>query len=228
MKKLSFVLALLLLLGLCACGAKETPLNRPSSPPEQTPRGGETVTTAAPDDGTVAIPEEAPMRTPEPAEPIPSAPTEGTGDTEGTTELDPLPSPEPTPTVTAMPGGIDRSGSFRSDTGTALNLVADWRYISVSDDTCQLTITLSLESYSLDVGERRNNTITVNGVSYTFQTDPIEIGGGFQKTQIYVWTGQISDYDPSFTFSAVWNLQGSYSGVPMDTVEVSGSWQYPG
>ena len=225
MKKLSLILAFLLLLGLCACGAKETPLNRPSSSPEQTPRGGETVTTAAPDGGTAAIPEETPMRTPEPAEPIPSAPT---GDTEGATEVEPLPTPEPTPSVTAMPGGIDRSGSFRSDTGTALNLIADWRCVSVSDDACQLTITLSLESYSLDVGERRNNTLTVNGVNYSFLTDPIEISGGFRKTQIYVWTGQLSDYDPSFTFSATWNLQGSYSGVPMETVEVSGSWQYPG
>ena len=90
--------------------------------------------------------------------------------------------------------------------------------------TLKLTVTLSLESYSLDVGDRRSNTLTFNGETYTFSTDPILVEGGTAKTPIYVWTKEIPASQLSFNLSVRWELLGSYSGKEMESIELSGSY----
>ena len=214
-----FALAMLLALTLWGCGKKPEPSPTPTPTPDDAGRG-ETIATATP------APEatKAPLATPEPAETFQPAPTEAPT---------PEPSAEPTPAPTAEPAapapGTIASGSFRSDTGTALNLVADWQAVSVSDTTARLTITLSLESYSLDIGERRGNLLTFNGEEYYFLTDPIEISGGdFVKTQIYVWSQEIPLAQLSFELAVKWNLLGSYSKKEMEAIELSGSYTYTG
>ena len=95
--------------------------------------------------------------------------------------------------------------------------------------TARITVTLSLESYSLGVGERRSNVLTFNGEDYYFMTDPIEIeGNDFVKTQIYVWSKEIPLSQLSFQLSARWNLKGSYSKKELETIELSGSYEYTG
>ena len=211
-KKLALILAFLLLLGLCACGEKPAPKPSPDSSP--TPGRGETIITAPPSSSPSPAPEAQP--TPEPA-PEPTA----------------VPIPESTPAPTAAPpaptepakyGKEIASGSFRSDTGTYLNLVADWSAVTVNDNSYKLTIVLYLESYSLDVGERRGNTLTVNGKEYSFISDPIEIEEGFNKTKIYVWSEELPLSSQSFDLKACWNFRGSYSGKDMEVVELSGSY----
>ena len=97
------------------------------------------------------------------------------------------------------------------------------------DSTARITITLSLESYSLDIGERRSNILTFNGEDYYFMTDPLEIeGGDFVKTQIYVWSKEVPLSKLSFELAVSWNLKGSYSKKEMDTIELSGSYEYTG
>ena len=217
MKRL-IALALAALLALTLFGCWKKPEPSPSPTPDPTADRGETVTTATPG----PEPTVTPMATPAPMETFQPAP-------ENTAQ----PTPEPLPTETPEPAGVDpsllASGSFRSDTGTPLNLVADWRAISLTESTARITVTLSLESYSLGVGERRSNVLTFNGEDYYFMTDPIEIeGGDFVKTQIYVWSKEIPLSQLSFQLSARWNLKGSYSKKEMETIELSGSYEYDG
>ena len=215
---LALALALLLALTLFGCWKKPEPSPAPTAGPTPDPGRGETVTTATP----TPEPTDGPMATPEPMETFKPAP-----------ETTAQPTPEPLPEETEEPVIVNptqlASGSFRSDTGTALNLVADWRAAAIDATTARITVTLSLESYSLDIGERRGNILTFNGEDYYFVTDPIEIAGGdFVKTQIYVWSQEIPMSELSFDLSVRWNLRGSYSKKEMEAIELSGSYEYTG
>ncbi len=215
---LALALALLLALTLFGCWKKPEPSPAPTAGPTPDPGRGETVTTATP----APEPTDGPIATPEPMETFQPAP-------ENTAQ----PTPEPLPEETEEPVIVNpnqlASGSFRSDTGTALNLVADWRAAAIDATTARITVTLSLESYSLDIGERRGNILTFNGEDYYFVTDPIEIAGGdFVKTQIYVWSQEIPMSELSFDLAVRWNLRGSYSKKEMEAIELSGSYIYDG
>ena len=215
---LALALSLLLALTLFGCWKKPEPSPAPTAGPTPDPGRGETVTTATP----APEPTDGPIATPEPMETFQPAP-------ENTAQ----PTPEPLPEETEEPVIVNpnqlASGSFRSDTGTALNLVADWRAAAIDATTARITVTLSLESYSLDIGERRGNILTFNGEDYYFVTDPIEIAGGdFVKTQIYVWSQEIPMSELSFDLAVRWNLRGSYSKKEMEAIELSGSYIYDG
>lgn len=215
---LALALALLLALTLFGCWKKPEPSPAPTAGPTPDPGRGETVTTATP----APEPTDGPIATPEPMETFQPAP-------ENTAQ----PTPEPLPEETEEPVIVNpnqlASGSFRSDTGTALNLVADWRAAAIDATTARITVILSLESYSLDIGERRGNILTFNGEDYYFVTDPIEIAGGdFVKTQIYVWSQEIPMSELSFDLAVRWNLRGSYSKKEMEAIELSGSYVYDG
>ena len=219
MKRLiALALALLLALTLFGCWKKPEPSPAPTAEPTVDPNRGETITTATPG----PEPSPTPMATPEPMETFQPAP-------ENTAQPTPEPLPEETPEPVIVNPSVLASGSFRSDTGTALNLVADWRAAAIDATTARITVTLSLESYSLDIGERRGNILTFNGEDYYFVTDPIEIAGGdFVKTQIYVWSQEIPMSELSFDLAVRWNLRGSYSKKEMEAIELSGSYEYTG
>ena len=126
---------------------------------------------------------------------------------------------------------MDISGSFRSDTGTALNLIADWECVSVSAKNVRLTITLSLESYSLSVGERTANQLVLNGVPITFRTPALEVpSGGLSKTELYTWSETMPLMDDGSLqqdLYVYWVFTGSYSGVEMEKLELSGHISVP-
>ena len=212
-RTVALLLALLCLTALCGCFGKPAPAPSPTpASAAPTPDRGESIITAPPSSPSAA-PEAQPTAepTPEPtAVPIP--------------EASPAPTAAP-PAPTPSGYGVElASGSFRSDTGTYLNLVADWSAVTVNDNSYKLTIVLSLESYSLDVGERRGNVLTVNGKEYTFLTDPIEIEQGFTKTRIYVWSEEFPLSKRDFDIKAEWYMRGSYSGQELEVVELSGSY----
>ena len=220
---LALALALVLALTLFGCWKKPEPSPAPTAGPTADPNRGETVTTATPAPET-----SAPLRTPEPSETFQPAPTEEPVPTAGPAPTE-EPQPETTPEPVIVNPSVLASGSFRSDTGTALNLVAEWRAASVTETTARITVTLYLESYSLDIGERRNNILTFNGEDYYFMTDAIEISGGdFVKTQLYVWSQEIPMSELSFELAVRWNLRGSYSKKEMEAIELSGSYEYTG
>lgn len=206
MKRLIAILLVSCLILLCSCSKPQEPpeptqtqAETPSPTAEPTPRGSEVVITASP--GSTP----SPINTPAPSASTP----------EGNAEFDP----------------VDISGSFRSDTGTALNLVIDWMCVSVSAKNVRLTITISLESYSLSVGERTANQLVLNGVPITYRTEALEVpSGGLSKTELYTWSETLplmEDGSMQQDLYAFWAFSGSYSGVQIDNLEVSGHISVP-
>ena len=215
MKRAYLLLLTLCLLLLAACSGSD-----PADDPVLT-------NTAPPSTGT-----------PVTAAPTPSPTPRAGGEVVITAAPGSTPSPVTIPSASAEPDSsdssfapVDLSGSFRSDTGTALNLYADWECVSVSAKNVRLTIVLSLESYSLSVGERSRNQLVVNGVPVTYHTDALEVpSGGLSKTELYTWTETMplmEDGSLQLDLYASWEFSGSYSGVAMDTLEVSGHISIP-
>ena len=199
MKRLLSVFFGILLILASGCGKNETPKSSPTAAETTAP-------TAEPTPRGEVVITAAPGSTPSPVNtPMPTAEIP-----EGGGEFDP----------------VDISGTFRSNTGTALNLVADWQCVSVSAKNVRLTITLSLESYSLSVGERSANQLVLNGIPITYRTAPLEVpSGGLSKTELYTWSETLPLMEVvslHHDLYAFWVFSVSYSGDQIDQIELSG------
>lgn len=222
MKKL--VLGLTFCLAVCllsACSKPEKPAPTPALP---TPRSGEIITTAPPQTPSVPestpqdeITEPAPPQSPAPSpashEPTPAAPSEA-----------PVSTPSP---AVSHPPASKAQGSFRGDSGTALCLLADWTAASISETELRLTVTVSLESYSLSVGERQKSSFTLGGETTYFRTDAVEVadGSALTRTQLFIWSGIVHpDPDGSLRLplSISWRFDGTYSGKALEDLTLDG------
>ncbi|MBR4425011.1 MAG: hypothetical protein IKS66_03575, partial [Oscillospiraceae bacterium] len=165
-------------------------------------------------------PTPAPMPAPTP-EPTP----EPTPVPEPTPMPEPTPTPEPTPepTPTTVYGS---SGSFRSDTGTGLNLRADWRLYADDAGAHKMRVDLSVTSYRLVVGKLWNSIVlTVDGRSYYADSPNINYEGEtVTTTPLYSFVID-APASNSFSFSAAWNYHGSYSGTELNSIVASGQIQ---
>lgn len=175
-------------------------------------------------------------------EPTPSPAASSTLPTaEGTETPEPTPSPtatpEPTPSPTEEPSPtpepteepvVDAAGSFRSDTGTGLNLVAEWTLASAGEGNVLVTVTLYAESYSLQCSSIYNGgTVVLDGGSHSFNTEPVSYDGsaGLAKNAL----GSVSVTMPlgedgafSIPASASWSFGGTYSGTELGLISAGG------
>lgn len=110
--------------------------------------------TATPESVPQATPAPAPTATPAPAatpSPTPKptpAPTPSPTPTP-TPSPTPEPTPEPTATPEPVPVGVSLgAGAFRSSTGVALNLIAEWSAVSTDGNRAIVTVSVSCESHS--------------------------------------------------------------------------------
>ena len=121
---------------------------------------------------------------------------------------------------------MNQSGSFKSDTGTKLNLIAEYNITSKNDSTLYVRVNIYVESYSLEIGAR-TGTIYVNGQGYSFRSNSINHtdDNKLQKTMITTALvevpAEIGDV-LQMPISIDWNYRGSYSGkeiehIPMET-----------
>lgn len=153
-------------------------------------------------------PEAAPTPTPEPT-PTPTPTPE------------PTPSPEPSAEPTPEPA---RSGSFRSDTGTGLEIVVDWS-LSGSGAETRLSLTLSAESYSLQTREIwKGAALTLGGETFEFDTEAVDFAGSGQGTSVLgtleaVIDGSILPAQAELS----WHFQGSYGGEELEYITASGT-----
>lgn len=149
-------------------------------------------------------PEAAPTPTPEPT-PTPS----------------PTPSPEPSAEPTPEPA---RSGSFRSDTGTGLEIVADWS-LSGSGAETRLSLTLSAESYSLQTREIwKGAALTLGGEAFEFDTEAVDFAGPGQGTSVLGTLEAVIDSSILPAQAELsWHFQGSYGGEELEYITASGT-----
>lgn len=160
----------------------------------------------------------------------PAAPATATATAEPTQTPEPTVAPTPAGTETPAPTAIPpatATGSIRSDTGTDLNLAADWEAYSAGDGNITLAVTLYAESYSLTCRAIPDGaTVTIDGTAIVFDTAAVDYSGdALHKNEL----GSVSMTMPlgedgtlTVPLSAVWDFGGSYSGTDFDALSAEG------
>ena len=130
------------------------------------------------------------------------------------------PSTEPPSTEPSVQ--TEHSGSFYSNTGTGVNLQVDWKTYRASDGRDMVRFTVSLNTYSLYVGERKNGlTIRMGDEKITLDTASISLPGG-TKTTVTLGQCEMELKDESVNVEVSWAFRGSYSNVHMERITAAG------
>ena len=130
--------------------------------------------------------------------------------------------PSTEPPSTEPPVQTEHSGSFYSNTGTGVNLQVDWKTYRASDGRDMVRFTVSLNTYSLYVGERKNGlTIRMGDEKLTLDTAAISLPGG-AKTTVTLGQCEMELKDESVNVEVSWAFRGSYSNVHMERITAAG------
>lgn len=205
---LFIIIALIIMIRSCGKEEESAPTPIPTKQQTQTvkPQPPSPSLTPAPTPTITPTPEPTPEETPEPSPSL-------------------LPSPTPSAEVTPAPE-IFVSGSFQSDTKTAMNIVVDWSASNAEDGYITIDVILSLDSLSLNLSSIYNGaTLTINGEEFTFTTPVLKIEGDEPKKSELCRTHVKLPYDEggiNVPIEAVWRFNGVYSGVELKKIEVSG------
>lgn len=175
--------------------------NVPQNPPEQ----------EQPEEQEPEEPEEEPEETPEETEP----------------EEPDVPVEEPQP---EQPQFVPRSlgsGSFRSDTGVPVNLVANWSAKTVDSSTVEFTVDVYVESYTLHAGAAPGGLIiTVYGNRCVVDLPEIMVEtSNAVQTHMATRSFSISLSDGQSATVPVqteWKFGGVYSGTELPVVSCGG------
>jgi len=120
---------------------------------------------------------------------------------------------------------IIKSGAFKSDTGTQLNLRVEWM-LSQNNLSGKYTLTANvyLESYSISCREKSSssNYLMIDGQKFNFKTDALNYIGVKEKQKIFFTTASIEyeqdELPETVEISASWRYDGSYSGVKIPVI----------
>ena len=149
---------------------------------------------------------------------IPATPGDGSGDASGGT-----------PAVSVPVGAFLGSGTFRSDTGTALNIHADWSASVSGEQKADVTVTVYVDSYSLyTTAAPEVLNISVDNQYISLASPAIEYDGtdGQRSTMINSRTFTVNlgaGESRSIPVQIVWNYRGTYGETYMDTIECGGN-----
>lgn len=127
----------------------------------------------------------------------------------------------------APAGELITSGSISSNTGTVLNLVADWEACVYDYDNAKLIVYVSISHSSLTMSSVPSGvSVTVNGQTSYLDVPAVNFSGGMTSTNVGscsfvvpVRTSSVKEYP----IRVDWSFGGSYSGVRLDTITASGS-----
>lgn len=155
----------------------------------------------------------------------------------------PAPTPAPTPVPTAAPTTAPtaaptfsprdlKSGTFKSDTKTWLNIHADWTARAVSPTKVEVTVTVYCDSYSLYTSRLANSVhIMVDGQYQSFASPAIEIDeNNLTHTELasHTFTIDLAEGESrSFDVNVEWGYGGEYGSpegrVQLDSLECGGN-----
>lgn len=164
-------------------------------------------------------PSTAPTATPVPATQVPTqAPTPT-----------PIPTATPEPVQPVIPQGeVIGSGSFTSDTGTPLNLRADWTATVLDAERVEVTVNVYLVSYQIEVRELYNAVNVSVGDQYASANSPAIKWENNTKLETLlastVHTLSLpSGSSASFPLAAQYQFGGTYSKVDLPVIECGGT-----
>ncbi|MGM9636677.1 MAG: hypothetical protein ACI3YK_01680 [Eubacteriales bacterium] len=133
-------------------------------------------------------------------------------------------------TITNSDGSVTKRGAFR-DTGTPkVHLIVIWEatYPEKNSKTVELTVSVYLESYSIGVAARDNGTLIIGDNTTIFRTNAIFLSDNdvhrtllTQKTLSYTKSSGTAVLE--LDIDAAWNFMGTYSGIAIDWITVSGT-----
>lgn len=146
----------------------------------------------------------------------------------------PTQAPVSTPTATQLPvqtsyGQSLGSGTFRSDTGVGLNLKADWSAKTTSASQVEVTVAVSVDSYSLHL-TAMPGAVNVNfdGQYVTMDAPAVDYdGSGSINTPMSskTFSLNLSEGESSaYHIDVVWNFGGSYQDVELPAIECGGDF----
>ncbi len=135
----------------------------------------------------------------------------------------------PSPPATPQPvyGDALGSGSFSSDTGVGLNLQADWSARTVSSSQVEVTVSVSINSYSLHLAAMPGAVNLSLGGQYVSLDGPsvdydgsglINSSAGSRTFTLDLAEGE----SEAFHLDVAWNFGGSYQDVVLPSIECGG------
>lgn len=164
-----------------------------------------------------AAPSTAPTATPVPATPVPTlTPT-------------PVPTATPEPAQPIIPQGeVIGSGSFTSDTGTPLNIRADWTATVLDSENVEVTVNVYLISYQIEVRELYDAVNVSVGDQYASANSPaIKWENNTRLESLLASTVHTlrlpSGSSASFPLAAQYQFGGTYSKVELPVIECGGT-----
>ena len=121
------------------------------------------------------------------------------------------------------------SGSFRSDSGTSINVHADWNAVVSGTNTVDITVTAYVDSYSLYTTASPDVlNIAVDGQYFSLASPAIEI-----PTTTTPVSTKINSRTVTVTLSGgetrnipvevLWHYRGTYGGTYLDSIECGGN-----
>ena len=153
----------------------------------------------------------------------------------------PVPTPVPTPAPTPEPVETQLfpdppqqpavsdlgAGSFSSETGTGLNLRADWSARTAGDGQAEVTVSVSIVSYSLHLSalpgavnlSLDGQYLSMDGPAVDYDgTGSITTGVGNRSFTVDLASGETRDLH----LDVVWNFGGTYQEVELPAIECGG------
>ena len=133
-----------------------------------------------------------------------------------------------TPAPTPEPNKLLNSGSFSSNTGVPMNIRVDWSISSVSGSQAEVTVKVSLDSYSLHLVEVPGAvTVDLNGSTATMASPAVDYDGKSALNTPFgskTFTVNISSGESiSLPLSVTWHFGGKYSDVDLTDIVASGT-----
>ena len=144
-------------------------------------------------------------------------------------QTDPLPTATPEPIQPVIPQGeVIGSGSFTSDTGTPLNLRADWTATVLDAERVEVTVNVYLISYQIEVRELYNAVNVSVGDQYASENSPaIKWENNTRLETLLASTVHTlslpSGSSNSFPVAVQYQFGGTYSKVELPVIECGGT-----
>ena len=133
-------------------------------------------------------------------------------------------------TASVIPTGTSLgSGTFRSDSGTSINIHADWNALVSGTNTVDITVTAYVDSYSLFTTASPDVlNISVDGQYFSLASPAIEIPTTTQpvSTKINSRTVTVTlsgGETRNIPVEVNWQYRGTYGGTYLDSIECGGN-----
>lgn len=162
----------------------------------------------------------------------PSGPPEESAQPSGT----PAPAETEAPAETAAPvvsRSVSGSGSFASDTGTAVNLMVNYNATAKSDSEINLTFDLYLNCYTINATAKPGGaSVTFNGQTYTMSTPELSSSSA-TPTSVKLCSTTVTvplaaGESLNVPVTASWAFGGKYSGIDLTTIDAAGTLSIQG